>query len=265
MLKFPNIDPVAFQIGPLKVRWYGLMYVFGFFGGYFLVRWLAKKRNVDVPKDVLQELISYLAVGVILGGRLGYVLFYNLPLYLGDPLEALAIWHGGMSFHGGLLGAVLMGWWFTKKRSFSFYPIADLFAVAAPIGLGLGRIGNFINGELYGRPTNVPWAMIFPEGGPVARHPSQIYEAFLEGLVLFSVLIWLSKRVHTEGVLFWTFFGGYGLARFFVEFFREPDPQLGLVLGPFSMGQVLSLLMILVSTLFLVIKRITFPPRSALV
>jgi len=265
VLTFPNIDPVAFQIGPLKVRWYGLMYVFGFVGGYFLVRWLAEKRKVELPKDALQEMISYLAIGVIVGGRLGYVLFYNLPFYLSHPLEVFAVWHGGMSFHGGLLGALLMGWWFTKRRGLPFYQVVDLFAVAAPIGLGLGRIGNFINGELYGRPTSVPWAMIFPQGGPVARHPSQLYEAFLEGLVLFLILLGLSKRVRAEGVLFWTFVGGYGLARFFVEFFREPDPQLGLVLGPFSMGQMLSLLMILISALFLVAKRVTFPPKDALV
>src|SRR5205809_323794 len=205
------------------------MYIFGFVGGYFLVRWLAEKRKVHLPKDVLQEFISYLMIGVVFGGRLGYVLFYNLPFYLDNPLEALAIWHGGMSFHGGLLGALLMGWWSTKRRGLAFYPVADVCVVAVPIGLGLGRIGNFINGELYGRPTNVPWAMMFPQGGPVGCPPSQLYEAFV---------------------------GGYGVARFFVEFFREPDPQLGFVLGPFSMGQLLSLAMILAPTLFLLLRRI---------
>jgi len=256
VLRFPNIDPVAIRIGPVEVRWYGLMYIFGFVGGYFLVRWLAEKRKIHLPKDVLQEFISYLMIGVIFGGRLGYVLFYNLPFYLDNPLEALAIWHGGMSFHGGLLGALLMGWWFTKRRGLAFYPVADVCVVAVPIGLGLGRIGNFINGELYGRPTNVPWAMMFPQGGPVARHPSQLYEAFLEGVVLFFVLLWLSERVQTDGVLFWTFVGGYGVARFVVEFFREPDPQLGFVLGPFSIKQLLSLAMILAPTLFLLLRRI---------
>jgi phosphatidylglycerol---prolipoprotein diacylglyceryl transferase len=255
VLRFPEIDPIAFQIGPLQVRWYGLMYVFGFVGGYFLVRWLAKKKQIDLPKDVLQELISYLVVGVIVGGRLGYVLFYNLPFYLANPLEIFAVWRGGMSFHGGLIGASLMGWWFTKKHGLSFYRLADLCVVAVPIGLGLGRIGNFINGELYGRPTNVPWAVVFPQGGPVPRHPSQLYEAFLEGVVLFAVLLWLSERVQTEGVMFWTFVGGYGLARFVVEFFREPDPQLGFVVGPFSMGQILSLAMILTAALFLLLRR----------
>lgn len=255
MLRLPAIDPVAFQIGPFQVRWYGLMYVFGFVGGYFLVRWLAKKKKVDLPKDVLQELISYLVIGVIAGGRLGYVLFYNLPFYLANPLEIFAVWRGGMSFHGGLIGASLMGWWFTKKHGLSFYRLADLCVVAVPIGLGLGRIGNFINGELYGRPTNVPWAVVFPQGGPVPRHPSQLYEAFLEGVVLFVVLLWLSERVQTEGVLLWTFIGGYGVARFLVEFFREPDPQLGFVLGPFSMGQILSLAMILTAALCLLLRK----------
>jgi phosphatidylglycerol---prolipoprotein diacylglyceryl transferase len=231
------------------------MYVFGFIGGYFLVRWLARKKKVDLPKDVLQELISYLVVGVIVGGRLGYVLFYNLPFYLANPLEIFAVWRGGMSFHGGLMGASLMGWWFTKKHGLSFYRLADLCVVAVPIGLGLGRIGNFINGELYGRPTNVPWAVVFPHGGPVPRHPSQLYEAFLEGVVLFIGLLWLAERVQTEGVLLWSFIGGYGVARFLVEFFREPDPQLGFVLGPFSMGQILSLAMILTAALCLLLRK----------
>ena len=231
------------------------MYVFGFIGGYFLVRWLARKKKVDLPKDVLQELISYLVVGVIVGGRLGYVLFYNLPFYLANPLEIFAVWRGGMSFHGGLMGASLMGWWFTKKHGLSFYRLADLCVVAVPIGLGLGRIGNFINGELYGRPTNVPWAVVFPHGGPVPRHPSQLYEAFLEGVVLFIGLLWLAERVQTEGVLLWSFIGGYGVAGFLVEFFREPDPQLGFVLGPFSMGQILSLAMILTAALCLLLRK----------
>jgi phosphatidylglycerol---prolipoprotein diacylglyceryl transferase len=231
------------------------MYVFGFIGGYFLVRWLARKKKVDLPKDVLQELISYLVVGVIVGGRLGYVLFYNLPFYLANPLEIFAVWRGGMSFHGGLMGASLMGWWFTKKHGLSFYRLADLCVVAVPIGLGLGRIGNFINGELYGRPTNVPWAVVFPHGGPVPRHPSQLYEAFLEGVVLFIGLLWLAERVQTESVLLWSFIGGYGVARFLVEFFREPDPQLGFVLGPFSMGQILSLAMILTAALCLLLRK----------
>ena len=173
----------------------------------------------------------------------------------GQGLEVGGGWShvtGDFGTDGFNVGA---GWWFTKKHGLSFYRLADLCVVAVPIGLGLGRIGNFINGELYGRPTNVPWAVVFPQGGPVPRHPSQLYEAFLEGVVLFAVLLWLSERVQTEGVMFWTFVGGYGLARFVVEFFREPDPQLGFVVGPFSMGQILSLAMILTAALFLLLRR----------
>lgn len=256
VVRFPNIDPIAFEIGPLKVHWYGLMYLFSFAGGYLLIRWLAGKREPDLPKEVVLDLVGYLAIGVFVGGRLGYVLFYNLPFYVRNPLEVFAVWRGGMSFHGGLLGSIIMVWWFTKKRGLAFYRLADLCAVAAPIGLGLGRIGNFINGELYGRPTDVPWAMVFPQRGPLPRHPSQLYGALLEGALLFTVLLWLSGRVHTKGVLAWSFVGGYGFARFFVEFFREPDPQLGVVLGPFSMGQILSFFMILISVLYFTGKKV---------
>src|SRR5215471_3888216 len=253
VLRFPDIDPVAFQIGPLQVRWYGLMYVFGFVGSYFLVRWLAKKRSVHLPKDVLQELISYLVVGVIIGGRLGYVLFYNLPFYFANPLEIFAVWHGGMSFHGGLIGASLMGWCFTRKRGLPFYPLADLCVVAVPMGLGLGRIGNFINGELYGRPTNVPWAMIFPEGGNTPRHPSQLYEALLEGVLLFLILIWIYRRNFYRGTVFWALLAFYGLFRFLVEFVREPDAQIGLDLGPFTRGQELTFPMLIIGAAMMII------------
>ena len=256
MLQFPNIDPIAFRAGPLEVRWYGLMYLFGLLGGYFLMRRLARKRKVDLPREALLDLIGYVAAGVVVGGRLGYVLFYNLPFYLQNPWEIFAVWHGGMSFHGGLIGSLLMGWRCARKHGIPFYVLSDLAAVAAPIGIGLGRISNFINGELYGRPSDVPWAMVFPQGGPVPRHPSELYEALLEGLLLFSALLWLSGRVHAEGALTWAFIGGYGLVRFFVEFFREPDPQLGLIAGPFSMGQILSLLMILSSAFFFMTRKI---------
>src|SRR5436309_3241448 len=237
------------------------MYIFGFVGGYFLVRWLAEKRKIHLPKDVLQEFISYLMIGVIFGGRLGYVLFYNLPFYLDNPLEALAIWHGGMSFHGGLLGALLMGWWFTKRRGLAFYPVADVCVVAVPIGLGLGRIGNFINGELYGRPSNAAWAMVFPEGGAVARHPSQLYEALLEGLVLFLVLRWLYRKGYYQGTVFWGLVAFYGLFRFLVEFVREPDAQIGFDLGPFTRGQLLSVPMLIVGTIMMITYARRHPPE----
>lgn len=191
-------------------------------------------------------LIFYLVVGLVTGARLGYIFFYqymNLPDYIHHPLEIIAVWDGGMSFHGGLIGIVIAGWWFSKRTKLPFWALADRVVIAAPIGLGLGRVGNFINGELYGRITNVPWGIVFPDGGPLPRHPSQLYEAFLEGLILFLILLWLSKRRMPDGFLLGTFLLGYGLFRFLIEFFREPDPQLGFVLGPFTMGQALCVIM----------------------
>lgn len=249
MLPFPHMDPVAFSIGPLAVRWYGLMYLFGFVGGYFVARWVARKRGLPIGGDVLLELVSYLALGVILGGRLGYALFYNLSFYLAYPLEILAFWQGGMSFHGGLLGTAAAGWWYVRKRGLSFYGVADCISAAAPIGLGLGRVGNFINGELYGRPTDLPWGMVFPQGGPAPRHPSQLYEAGLEGGLLLLVLLWIALRVRRDGFVTWALVGGYGVVRFLVEFVREPDAHLGLAWG-LSRGQYLSMVMVAAAAVF---------------
>ncbi|OGP66749.1 MAG: prolipoprotein diacylglyceryl transferase [Deltaproteobacteria bacterium RBG_13_53_10] len=239
------IDPILIDLGPFRLSWYGLMYVFGFVAAYLLVRYQMKRKDFGVSKPEVEDLFFYIIIGLIVGARLGYVLFYDLKMYIADPLEAFAIWHGGMSFHGGLIGVLLVGVLFCWKRKKSFWKIADLFIVTAPLGLGLGRIGNFINGELYGRVTQVPWGMIFPRGGPLPRHPSQLYESALEGGVLFLIL-WLirdSKKIRTGGLLA-LFLSIYGVFRFFVEFFREPDSQLGFVLGPFSMGQVLCAFMI---------------------
>jgi phosphatidylglycerol:prolipoprotein diacylglycerol transferase len=239
-----NIDPILIDLGPIRLSWYGLMYVFGFVASYLLVRYQMKRKDFGLSKPEVEDLYFYLIIGLIVGARLGYVLFYDLKMYLADPLEAFAIWHGGMSFHGGLIGVLVVGIVFCWKRKKSFWKIADLFIVTAPIGLGLGRIGNFINGELYGRVTQVPWAMIFPKGSPLPRHPSQLYESALEGWVLFSIL-WLVKDKNLpSGGLLALFLTLYGVFRFFVEFFREPDFQLGFVLGPFSMGQVLCSFMI---------------------
>jgi phosphatidylglycerol---prolipoprotein diacylglyceryl transferase len=240
-----NIDPILINLGPIHLSWYGLMYVIGFVAAYLLVRYRMKKRDFGLSKPELEDLFFYLIFGLIIGARLGYVLFYDLKMYLSEPLEIFAVWHGGMSFHGGLIGVLVVGIVFSRKHHKSFWKIADLFIVTAPIGLGFGRIGNFINGELYGRVTDVPWGMIFPRGGPLPRHPSQLYESLLEGWVLFA-LLWLmkdGKRIPQGGLLA-LFLILYGCFRFFVEFFREPDPQLGFVLGPFSMGQVLCFLMI---------------------
>jgi phosphatidylglycerol:prolipoprotein diacylglycerol transferase len=214
-----------------------------------------KKKDFGVSKLEVENLFFYLILGLIIGARLGYVLFYDLKMYFTDPLEIFAIWHGGMSFHGGLIGVLIVGILFSWKNKKSFWKIADLFIVTAPIGLGLGRIGNFINGELYGRVTRVPWGMIFKNGGSLPRHPSQLYESGLEGGVLFLILWFLKDKKLPDGGLLAAFLSLYGLFRSFVELFREPDPQLGFILGPFTMGQTLSSFMIVGGiVLFLILK-----------
>ncbi len=244
MIPYPNIDPVIIRIGPFAIRWYGMMYLLGFTASFLLVRHQIKKKGLAFAADFVDTLYSYLILGLLLGARLGYVLFYDLPVYLHNPLEIFKLWHGGMSFHGGLIGTILAGILFCRKYKVDFWQVADLVIVTAPIGLGLGRLGNFINGELYGRVTNVPWAMVFPGGGPLPRHPSQLYEFFLEGVVLFSVLWILKDRGYKTGVVTSIFLVLYGIFRSFLEFFRQPDAQLGFVLGPFTMGQLLSSAMI---------------------
>jgi phosphatidylglycerol:prolipoprotein diacylglycerol transferase len=186
-----------------------------------------------------------MALGVILGGRTGYILFYNLSYYMDNPLRVFAVWEGGMSFHGGFIGAVLAGLFFVRKMKAGFFRMADIVAPAIPIGLFLGRVGNFINGELYGRVTDLPWGMVFPGGGPLPRHPSQLYEAVLEGPLTYLILRLVGRKERGDGAVFWSFIALYGLFRFFVEFFREPDQQIGFILGPFSMGQMLSFPMFL--------------------
>jgi phosphatidylglycerol:prolipoprotein diacylglycerol transferase len=239
-----NLDPILVKLGPIRLSWYGLMYVLGFLASYLLVRYQMRKRDFDITKPEVENFYFYLIFGLIIGARFGYVLFYDLKTYLDNPLEILAVWHGGMSFHGGLIGLLLVALLFSWKNKKSFWKIADLFIVTAPIGLGLGRIGNFINGELYGRAAQVPWAVIFPKGGPVPRHPSQLYESALEGGVLFFILWFMKDKNLPRGALLAMFLFLYGGFRFFLEFFREPDAQLGFVLGPFTMGQVLSTFMV---------------------
>ena len=252
MLTYPLLDPVLFSIGPLQIRWYGLMYVIGFVAAYYLVAHQARIFHWRQMLQRLDNLNLALVLGIILGGRLGYVFFYNPGYYLQHPLEIAATWSGGMSFHGGCIGATLSGYLYCRRADLDFWKAADLFAVTAPIGLFFGRLGNFINGELFGRPAHVPWAMVFPDGGPLRRHPSQLYEAFLEGIVLFIILWTLkAKPWHAQssrwphGTMLALFFILYGSFRFLVEYFREPDSQLGLVLAGLSMGQVLCLLMVL--------------------
>jgi len=239
-----NLNPIFFELGPIRLSWYGLMYVLGFLASYLLVRHQINKKDFGITKSEVEDLYFYLILALIIGARLGYVLFYDLKTYLDKPFEILAVWHGGMSFHGGLIGLLLAAFLFCRQRKKSFWKIADLIIVTAPIGLGLGRIGNFINGELYGRASQVPWAMIFPRGGPIPRHPSQLYESALEGGVLFITLWFMKDKNLPRGGLFSLFLILYGGFRFFVEFFREPDVQLGFILGPLTMGQILSSFMI---------------------
>ena len=245
MIPYPLIDPEIMHIGPLAIRWYGVMYLIGFAASYFLVKEQIKKRGLPLSSDFLESLFTYIILGLVIGARLGYVLFYDLTAYMNHPLEIFAVWHGGMSFHGGLIGSVVCGVWYCKRSRADAWLVADLVSATAPIGLGMGRLGNFINGELYGRVTDMPWGMIFPNGGLLPRHPSQLYEFFLEGVALFAVLWNMKDRVRRSGVLLSLFIMLYGVIRFLVEFFREPDSQLGFVLGHFTMGQVLSTCMVL--------------------
>ena len=246
---FSQIDPVAFSLGPLSVRWYGLMYLFGF----AFAMWLAGRR-ADAPnsgwtRNEVSDLLFYGFLGVILGGRIGYVLFYNFDLFLADPTYLFKIWTGGMSFHGGLIGVITAMIWFAHKTQRHFFTVADFVAPLIPFGLGVGRIGNFMNGELWGRVTDVPWAIIFPEAGPEPRHPSQLYQFALEGVALFIILNLFWRKHPPRGAISGMFLLFYGLFRFLVEFVRQPDSQLGLYFNEISMGQILSTPMIVAGAL----------------
>jgi phosphatidylglycerol:prolipoprotein diacylglycerol transferase len=254
-MQFPTIDPIAFSIGPIAVRWYALAYLVGLVAGWRWCMNLAKNDpNKILTPDLFDEFLTWAIVGVIVGGRLGYVLFYNLSDYIADPLAALKLWQGGMSFHGGMLGVIGAAYFFTRVKKIPFFAFTDLLACATPIGLGLGRVANFINGELFGRQTDVPWGVVFPRGGLTPRHPSQLYEAALEGLVLLAVMIALSRNENVRkriGFLSGVFLTLYGVFRFGVEFFREPDLQLGVLFAGATMGQLLSVPMI-VAGLFII-------------
>jgi len=250
-IPFPDIDPIAFSIGNfLHIRWYALAYLTGFLGGWKYALHLTNIYTHKAPsRDDIDNLLPWLVLGVVLGGRLGYVVFYNLPYYLDNPLSIPLIWEGGMSFHGGFLGVMTAIFCFTKYHKFSFLRLCDIIACVAPIGLFFGRIANFINAELYGRVTTVSWGVVFPNGGVLPRHPSQFYEALLEGfclLLIMGVLVRNENIRKRSGVLSGTFVLGYGISRFIVEFFREPDLHLGLFYDFFSRGQLLSLPMIFV-------------------
>jgi len=251
-LTFPDIDPVLFQIGPFAIRWYALAYIAGLILAWRYCRWLTTQPpNRMKPLD-FDDFLVWATLGVVLGGRLGYVLFYKPGYYLAHPLDVFVIWEGGMSFHGGLLGVLLAIGLFARNRGVHYFTLSDMVGAATPIGLCLGRIANFINSELYGRaadPQSVPWAMIFPtDPASTPRHPSQIYEAILEGLVLFLILFVLVRlgALKRTGAISGCFMMGYGTARFIVEYFREPDAHLGFIIPGISMGQILSLPMVLI-------------------
>lgn len=244
-MEFPRFDPVALSIGGVELRWYGLMYLVAFALGWIILRFRARRTPGWSAEDV-DDLVTMVMLGVILGARLGYVLFYDLAAYIRDPSEILRVWHGGMSFHGGLLGVLAAFWFFSRSRGRHFLDVADLVAPAVPQGLLWGRIGNFVNGELWGSPTDAPWGMVFPGGGPVPRHPSQLYEAALEGVLLF-ILLWIfASRPRARGAVAGFFALGYGLLRFGVEFVRMPDAHIGyLAFGWLTMGQALCVPLIL--------------------
>ncbi len=246
MIPYPRISPTIVKAGPFAVRWYGVMYILGFVTSYLLFQYQVKKKNIKgLTAQVVENLYFWLIVSLVVGARVGYVIFYNLPYYMENPLRVFAVWQGGMSFHGGLVGLVVGGILFCRKNRLDFWKVADLIVATVPPGLGFGRLGNFINGELFGRPSNLPWAMVFPQGGDIPRHPSQLYEFFFEGVVLF-VIVWnLKDRLKKSGMLLAVFLILYGIFRFSLEFLRQPDPQLGFIIGPFTMGQILSSVMIL--------------------
>jgi phosphatidylglycerol---prolipoprotein diacylglyceryl transferase len=276
-IPFPTIDPIAIAVGPFAIRWYALAYVAGLLGGWFYARRLARQDALwgslkrPTANDI-DDMIVWVALGVVLGGRAGYVLFYNLESYLADPSEIFAIWHGGMSFHGGFAGAVLALLLFARSRGLSGLALLDLASVVTPIGLFFGRIANFINGELWGRPApDLPFGVVFPHGGPVPRHPSQLYEAATEGLLLFIVMAIAARRFgfRRPGLLGGIFVLGYAIARIVCEFFREPDAQLGFLFGSsvqalgggITMGMLLSLPMALVGlvAIWLALRGVTRP------
>jgi phosphatidylglycerol:prolipoprotein diacylglycerol transferase len=250
-LQHPNFDPVAFSIWIFDVRWYALAYITGLILAWLYCRWMSRLPPQRLKPIDFDDFLLWATLGVVLGGRIGYVLFYKPDYYLQNPLEVFFIWRGGMSFHGGLLGVLAAIGLFARSRGVSYFTLSDIVGAATPIGLCLGRIANFINGELFGRTTDstvVPWAMVFPQGGPIARHPSQLYEALLEGLLLFLVLHVMVRRgaLQRTGLVSGAFMIGYGLARIVAELFRQPDDFLQFVLPHTTMGQVLSLPMVLI-------------------
>ncbi|MBV1699982.1 MAG: prolipoprotein diacylglyceryl transferase [Hyphomicrobiales bacterium] len=260
VLPYPHINPVLVSIGPFAVRWYALAYIVGIIAGWFYARAIVASPKLwgglaPISLVDFDDFIIWITLGIILGGRIGYVLFYNLPHFAAHPAEIFELWTGGMSFHGGVLGCIVATIAFAWHRGLPMLSLGDVTTAVAPIGLFLGRIANFINGELWGRPTDVPWAMVFPHGGPIPRHPSQLYEAALEGIVLLIVLGVLVRlgALKRPGIVTGVAAIGYGMARIFCEFFREPDVQLGFLWGGLTMGMLLCIPLILAGIAALVV------------
>ena len=246
---FPAIDPIAIEVGPIVIRWYSLAYVAGILLGWRYMIILTAQANNGIKRLHIDDFIIWATLGIIIGGRLGYVIFYKPTFFVENPLLIFAMWNGGMSFHGGLIGITLVTYIFVRQRALSFIGLGDMICAAAPIGIFFGRIANFINGELFGRESNVSWALVFPRGGPNPRHPSQLYEAGLEGLVLFLILlvmIFRLKALQKQGLVSGAFLTGYGLSRYLVEFVRQPDSHLGTLFGILTMGQLLSFPLIVI-------------------
>jgi phosphatidylglycerol:prolipoprotein diacylglycerol transferase len=253
MLMYPHIDPIALKIGPMEIHWYGIMYLVAFASAWFLAWIRARKPNSGWTLEQISDLIFYGAVGAVLGGRIGYMLFYDFSNFIHQPWIIIRVWDGGMSFHGGLIGAMVAILLFGRKYHKRFFEVGDFTAPLVPLGLAAGRIGNFINGELWGRVTTMPWGMVYPNAGPLPRHPSELYEAFLEGIVLFLIMWLYSAKPKPRMAVTALFLLGYGVIRFTVEFFRQPDPQLGFVaFGWMTQGQLLSIPMIVIGAILLV-------------
>ena len=256
MFQFPNINPIALDFGIVKISWYALSYIIGILSSWYLILKIIKLKKVQISNKIISDLISNCMVGIILGGRLGYVIFYNPEFYFNNLIEIFKIWNGGMSFHGGFIGVILAIIYSSKTSKIPIIMFSDLISIVAPIGIFFGRVANFINGELFGRVTNHYFGMIFPNGGKLPRHPSQLYEAFFEGIVLFIIMIILinkQKLFEKKGFLTASFVSLYGIFRFFIEYLREPDGHIGLIYFDFSMGQILSLPMIISGLYFMII------------
>ncbi len=259
MITYPQIDPILVHIGPLAIRWYSLAYLAGVIFGAWYIKTINNKFSVLDKLNPFDDLLFYSVIGIIIGGRIGYTIFYHPEYYLYNLSEIFKIWHGGMSFHGGLIGLTLSLLIFSYKNNYSFLSLTDLCATSAPIGLFFGRLANFVNGELYGRITDVPWGMVFPNGGPLPRHPSQLYEAVLEGIITFFVLMYFALRKNTflyKGTLSGLFLLCYSLSRIIIENFRQPDEHLGFIFSHITMGQILSIPMLLLGVFLIFLSRI---------